>query len=335
MVSMAPHAGFGIFDFGFWIADLAAGLARRVRHGSVPAMSEQPPTPVTRPSTAPVHTLRPAALRRRPWVQAGFLLVWLDPLMLRLHQWCGPVFHCYSCPLALFACPIGVLANFSAWHAMPFIAIGTLVLAGAAVGTLVCGWACPFGFLQDLANRLPIPKVTPPRWMMHGRYLVLAGLVVAIPFFFGEGHALFICRVCPAGGLEGAVPTMAQQAAGGGAVVWPSAVKLGVVAAFLVATLFVWRPWCTVLCPLGGILGLFNRVSAFFLRTRPGVCTQCRRCRSYCHYGVQPDRRLNDPRCVRCFACTRCSAIAPATIFDKEEAKRSTAEAAETAEKKN
>ena len=61
------------------------------------------------------------------WVQAGFLLAWLDPLLLRMHNVCGPVFHCYSCPLATFACPIGMLANFSALHVIPFAALGTLV----------------------------------------------------------------------------------------------------------------------------------------------------------------------------------------------------------------
>ena len=86
--------------------------------------------------------------RRRWWVQTGFLLAWLDPLMLRLHTVCSPVFHCYSCPLATFACPIGLLANFSAIHMIPFAVLGTLVVLGTVFGSFVCGWACPFGFLQ-------------------------------------------------------------------------------------------------------------------------------------------------------------------------------------------
>ena len=68
--------------------------------------------------------------RWRMWVQAGFLLAWLDPLLIRMHTFCGPVFHCYSCPLATFACPIGVLANFSALHHVPFAPLGTLMILG-------------------------------------------------------------------------------------------------------------------------------------------------------------------------------------------------------------
>jgi len=96
--------------------------------------------------------------RRRAWVQAAFLVIWLDPFLLRLHNVCGPVFHCYSCPLAFLACPIGVVANFSALHLFPFAAVGTLVAIGAIVGTAVCGWACPFGFLQDMAAKIPTPR---------------------------------------------------------------------------------------------------------------------------------------------------------------------------------
>ena len=248
-------------------------------------------------------------IRWRAGVQAAFLFVWLDPLMLRLHTVCGPVFHCYSCPLATFACPIGVLANFSALHVFPFIAVGTLVAVGALVGSLVCGWACPFGFLQDLAAKAPTPKLQLPRWVGYGRYAVLAALVIAVPFLLGEGHPLFICRVCPAGALEGAGPNVVGTALKGQAVVLPGAAKVAITAVFLAVIFLTWRPWCRALCPLGGIYGLFNGVSAFFLRFRADRCTDCGLCRKPCRYGVTPGERANDPRCIRCLECTKCGAF--------------------------
>ena len=95
----------------------------------------------------------------RLWIQTAFLMLWLDPLGIRYHGVCAPVFHCYGCPLATFACPIGVLANFSALHLIPFVTIGLLIVIGALVGSLFCGWACPFGLLQDLAAKIPTPTV--------------------------------------------------------------------------------------------------------------------------------------------------------------------------------
>jgi ferredoxin-type protein NapH len=260
----------------------------------------------------------------RMWIQSGFLLVWLDPLGLRLHGMCGPVFHCYACPLATFACPIGIIAQFSALHIFPFVAVGVLVLVGAVFGSLFCGWACPFGFLQDLVGKVPTPKFDLPSWTGHLRYVVLIGTVLAIPYFFGEGHPLFVCRVCPAGGLEAAVPTMAGQAFAGENIVWPNALKLTIVALFVIAVFFVKRPWCRILCPLGAIFSLFNRVSAFFLRLNPDKCTDCERCHKLCEFGIEPEKSPNDLRCVRCLECTNCGpgALTLNSVFQREQKER-------------
>jgi polyferredoxin len=280
-------------------------------------------------------------VRWRTWIQAAFLLVWLDPLavaagiyglassrlaslpawawpeMLRLHNVCGPVFHCYACPLATFACPIGVLANFSALHTFPFLAVGTLILVSGIFAGFVCGWACPFGFLQDLVGRIPAPKFRLPAWTGHFRYGVLAILVVAVPFLWGEGHPLFICRVCPAGAIEGAMVNVGQAACAGKDIPWPSALKITILVLFFGAMFIKWRPWCTLLCPLGAIFGFFNRFSAVYLQFHHDQCSQCGRCSKVCPHGRRADKQSGDPTCIRCMECTRCSAITVETILSR------------------
>jgi ferredoxin-type protein NapH len=272
---------------------------------------------------APPATRHPPRIIRRlarwrAWVQAAFLLTWLEPLGLRLHWICSPVFHCYSCPWATFACPIGVIANFSALQLIPYLAIGTLLAVGVVFGTFVCGWACPFGFLQDLAARVPTPKVKLPSWMGYCRYAVLVGLVLAVPYFFGEKHPLFFCSVCPAGALEGAVPNVAAQISSGAETIsWPSTAKIVILAVFVVVIFFTWRPWCTLLCPLGAIFSLCNRVSFLFIRFRADRCNDCELCRDLCKYRGPSERRGGDLRCIRCLDCVRCRAISVGTAFDR------------------
>jgi polyferredoxin len=258
-------------------------------------------------------------LPRRLYVQATFLLLWLDPLNIRLHNICGPVFHCYSCPLALFACPVGVIANFSALHIFPFFAIGFLVLVAALIGSLFCGWACPFGLLQDLAAKISRPRFNLPNWTSYFRYVVLALTVVAIPFFLGSESSLFICRLCPAGALEGALPHIARQVIAGGEVVWMSAPKAAVLFLFLIWIFFVKRPWCRLLCPLGAILTLFNRISFIGLLVEKQKCTACGKCHSMCDIAIDPDSSPNNIACVRCFECAKCpsGAIKLQTHLDK------------------
>ena len=256
------------------------------------------------------------------WIQAAFLIVWLDPAGLRMHTMCSPVFHCYACPLATFACPIGVIAQFSALHLFPFVAIGLLVTVGILFGTLICGWACPFGFLQDLASKVPTPRFDLPKFTGYFRYVILIVTVLAIPYFFGEGHFLFFCRICPAGALEARVPSMINQAIAGQPVTWPNALKLAILILFLIAIFFVKRPWCRMLCPLGAIFSLFNRFSAFFLRFNVNKCTDCKQCHKLCEYRIEPEKSPNDLQCNRCLECTKCGpeALTLSSIFESAKA---------------
>jgi len=244
--------------------------------------------------------------RYRLPIQTALLALWLTPL--RFFGVCSPVLHCYACPLAAFACPVGVLAQFSALHMIPFVALGTLLFSGALLGGFVCGWACPFGMLQDLAAKLSPPRFGLPHWAGYFRYAVLAGLVVGVPWFFGESHPLFFCRVCPAGALEVAGPAAIQAKLAGQSVIWPNALKLGVTVAVLLAMFFVRRPWCRTFCPLGAIFGLFSRLSMFSVRFHPELCSHCGLCSEQCDYGIDSTVRASDPQCIRCLECARCKA---------------------------
>ncbi len=261
----------------------------------------------------------------RPLVQTVFVAVWLAPAV-RLHTMCSPVFHCHACPLALFACPIGMIAHFSALHMFPFVSVGVLVIFGALFGGFMCGWVCPFGFLQDLIARIPTPKFTLPMWTGYFRYVVLVGLVLVAPYWLGNKPLvlgrmeipLFICRYCPAGALESAVPNVVgQMTAGAEEISWPSTLKIVILGAFLVAVFFVRRPWCTVFCPLGAIYGLCNRVSFFLLRFDNSKCLDCDVCRSMCQYGGRTEVRIPSAACNRCLAGEKCRAVSVGTVLDR------------------
>ena len=265
--------------------------------------------------------------RLRPWVQSGFLGVWLAPLGQWLHGIPGCVFHCYSCPLSSFGCPVGIAANYAALLPVtlevPYMLLGVLVFTGALGGSIVCGWACPFGFLQDLLGRITTRKVALPGWAGHSRYAVLVGLVMLLPLVLGfkgirfEEQIVSICRLCPAGALEAGVPySLESLLAGKGWLM--SGCKTGILVAFFASTLFIHRPWCRIFCPLGGLLSLFNRFSLFHLRFNPKECVECNLCRSRCQMGVKVDQRVNVSGCIRCLECATCGALEPCFAFPKD-----------------
>ncbi len=256
--------------------------------------------------------------RWRIWVQLGFLLAWLEPLPLQWHSICGPVFHCYSCPLATFGCPIGILANYSALHVVPLLALGTLLMVGAVFGSLVCGWACPFGLLQDLLGRVPLPKFRLPGFLGWTRFAVLLALVLALPYFYGDNRWFFICRLCPAGAVEAAVPVNVQQSIATHAIVWLTSTKAAILIVFLIASILMWRPWCTLFCPLGAVFSVCNYISLMFLRFQPARCNDCELCRDLCKYRGPAERRGSDLRCIRCLECVNCRALSVGTVFQKK-----------------
>jgi len=253
-------------------------------------------------------------------VQTGFLGVWLAPAGRWLHGIPGCVFHCYSCPLSSFACPVGVMANYAALlpvvGEVPYLLIGMLLLVGAAGGSIVCGWACPFGLLQDLLGKITPRKINLPSWTGYIRYLVLAGLVILLPIILGckgipfEKQVISICRLCPAGALEAGVPYSVQSLLAGDGWMM-SGLKTAILLSFLAVALFIHRPWCRMFCPLGGFLALFNRFSLFHLRFNPRQCVECNLCRSRCSMGVKVDQAVNVSGCIRCLECATCGAIEP------------------------
>ena len=49
---------------------------------------------------------------------------------------------------------------------LPFYILGTLLLFGVTLGRTICGFLCPFGFLQELLYKIPLPKIKKNRFTM-------------------------------------------------------------------------------------------------------------------------------------------------------------------------
>jgi len=228
-------------------------------------------------------------------------LVALNLYFLQLHSICIPALNCHFCPAAVFACPIGVLVNFSSLRIFPFVAVGLLGLVGIIGGRLVCGWLCPFGLLQDSLHKIPTRKITVPHQFAYTKYAVLIGLVILVPFFFPNSHLTF-CRLCPTGTLESAIPWKIMGISSGYdfRFLLRISILLGVVALAIVLN----RGFCRLLCPLGAIFSIFNRFSLFRIRLTKKDCNNCGRCTKMCPAGLNPAEQMHSPECIRCLECT-------------------------------
>ena len=218
---------------------------------------------------------------------------------------CVPGLNCYSCPGALGACPVGALQGaLSQRGRFPAYVLGTLVLFGVLLGRLVCGFLCPFGLLQDLLYRIPLPKVKPPRWLdrplRYVKYVVLI-LLAALAVLWAE--PVFCKYLCPPGLLEAGLPltSLNPQLAGMRGTLFYG--KLAIAAAIVLLALLVYRPFCKYLCPLGAFYGLFNGVGFYRMEVQETQCVRCGRCAAACPMAVDVVKTPNSPECIRCGKC--------------------------------
>ena len=196
--------------------------------------------------------------------------------------------------------------------AIPFYVLGVMIAVGAVVGRFFCGWACPFGFIQDILSKIKTRKLKMPRWMRFAKYLFLVATVFLIPYFIADTA---FCKICPQGALEGGIPQMLLNPE-----LHPLArtlfwTKIAILAIVIVAALFMKRIFCRAICPLGAFLALFTKISLLQMRVNKEKCTSCGWCRKICPVDIDNMNYVNSAECIRCGLCTTCPQSAIAVKF--------------------
>lgn len=228
---------------------------------------------------------------------------------------CVPVLNCYSCPGALGACPIGSLQAVigDKDFRFSFYVAGFIMLFGVICGRLICGFLCPFGLVQDLLYKVPLPKLKvrpeidkPLRFL---KYIVLVIFVIVMPMVltnrYGMGAPYFCKLICPAGTLEGGIPLIsinpALRSALGGLFTW----KVAVLVAIILLSMVIYRPFCKYLCPLGAMYGIFNRFSFYQMNLDESRCIGCKACEKICKMNVDVTRNIKRAECIMCGECKK------------------------------
>lgn len=235
---------------------------------------------------------------------------------------CVPVLNCYSCPGALGSCPIGAIQTVAGGtaHSISFYVLGILMLFGVLLGRLLCGFICPFGFIQDLLSKIPVKKIkVPVKLDRIGRCLkyVILVLIFVLPAVltdeFGRGEPFFCKLFCPAGTLEGGIFHLLlneklRSLAGALFVL-----KIVILAVIVLGAVFIERFFCRYFCPLGAFYAIFNRFALYGIRLDQTKCVRCGKCETVCPMDVRITQKINSPECIR---CGRCKAVCSEEAID-------------------
>ena len=223
----------------------------------------------------------------------------------------------------------------------PWLALASFLIIGVLIGKSLCGWICPFGFVQDLVGFIKRKQADfssrTHDSMVYMKYFVLGiALFVSVTFSVSklmgtsDGYEKAIgiftkapfTTLSPAETLFGTVPKMifnfrmalasksVMDAMSGISTLPPLFwVQFFVMAFVLVLAAFIPRGWCRYFCPHGAIMAVLNRFSFLGLRRDPVKCARggCRLCVSACPMRVPildlPWEKFSDPECIYCMKC--------------------------------
>jgi ferredoxin-type protein NapH len=168
---------------------------------------------------------------------------------------CSKGIPCATCPLSFGLCPVGAAQRISFMPEYPkYVILAAVGVIGLIFGTLSCGWACPVGFIQDIFGAVRLKEIRLPKWLTLMRYPSLITVIILITleltngFLTRRGFLLFHEVIIVSGWL------------------------------ILALALFLKRPFCRTLCPLGLIYGLCNKISAFKVDLNRKLCATCGKC---------------------------------------------------------
>ena len=164
---------------------------------------------------------------------------------------------------------------------------------------LFCGWTCPFGSLQEIIHKLA-GAVGLARWQFqlpqrwHDRlkwvkYAVFFGLVAVSLLSMGLAEKLAEVE-----------PFKTTFLVGIGNRSWPYA---SFVLAILAVSVFIERPYCKYICPLGASLAMPSTFRWFGLR-RKADCNACKACAKGCGaQAINPAGQIDHRECLHCLDC--------------------------------
>jgi ferredoxin-type protein NapH len=163
-----------------------------------------------------------------------------------------------------------------------------IVLLTLLSGRFFCGYLCPVGAVQELASRVPVPKLV-PLWKVP--LMVVRGVVFVV--------FLYMAWVLSASLLDYfGIRDFFALALTTGSIVF---------VVMLLVSLVFYRPFCRVICPYGLILSLAGGTSIFALQ-RTDACIDCKCCEKACPV----DEAKRDDRKAECYLCGRCTDVCPA-----------------------
>ncbi|MDD4785540.1 MAG: 4Fe-4S binding protein [Pirellulales bacterium] len=181
-------------------------------------------------------------------------------------------------------------------------ALGFFLVLAVIGNKLVCGWACPFGALQELLYSLPLFKRIKRRKVpfLLSNAIRATLFVVMLLLLFGV-----------VGGRKGFVLYHSMNPFNLFSLDFDEPLIPITILTASVLALLVYRPFCQFICPFGLISWLAERISLARVRIDTSRCNECGACIRACPLDAAKHRVAGRLLAADCYSCARCLNVCP------------------------
>jgi len=247
-----------------------------------------------------LRTVRIKRTTRIIMLAAVFILFAVLPVFQGVEFFAGLSPH--PSPLCSFARPVMFSLQEGQLIFPPVFAgvLAMIALLSIAGNKLFCGWVCPIGALQEIVY-LCLPRLKKLRIPFAAANSARIGLLVLfVPILLGYGIYIY--------GYFNPFEILHWPVGPDFWTLYAWAVILIVV----VVSLFLYRPFCHIICPIGALTWFLEHISIARIRLRKETCNNCRVCVSKAPCSameaILSGKRLHPD----CYACGTCVAACPA-----------------------
>jgi polyferredoxin len=246
----------------------------------------------------------------RPTIQITFFVIVLFTVIAKSLNEAGITIPFMSEASLHAICPFGGVVSIYNYlaagtlvqkiHASSVILMYAVFALSILFGPVFCGWICPFGSFQEFIGKIGkklfgkrynnfIPKKI-DNILRYIRYFVLA-LVI---YNTATTAKLMFQNIDPYYALfnffTNEVAITAYIA----------------LAATVLLSLFVERPFCKYMCPYGATLGIFNLFRIFKIKRNKSTCIRCNACNKACPMNIEVSsaNTVFNHQCISCLQCT-------------------------------
>ena len=164
----------------------------------------------------------------------------------------------------------------------------SIIISTAIFGRIFCSWICPLGSLQDILGHAIRVKYF---WKgFRSKPLLAIRLVLLIISIIVITYLLLSpVLIEPVELLIRSIEFLSDK-------------RIYLLLIILLLSALIFRPWCLV-CPLGSLLGVFNRVCLIKFTIDKRACNECHLCTKICKTGLKLRELHSSCDCIKCLDC--------------------------------